>query len=447
LAITEQSIEQLSPNVAAFKAGKQLMGANNWLLLSKSDRTAWGEIKGSGKSPYQVAFDPNTLGYKCNCPSRQFPCKHSIALMLVYSQSVIATNGQNEEPDWVKQWMDKRLAKAEKKEESSEIESESSEKNTKASEKNQKKRYEEAQAGTAELQAWLKDMVRIGILELPQKPAKYFESMAARMIDAKAPGLAGWVKSFTKIDYDNVDEWQGEALTIIAKLHLLIKTFQNHDNLSPIWQTTVKNLVGWNQSSKELAENQEAETIKDQWLVVGQETETVDDIVVQRNWLAGVQTGRQALILNFATRFSNFETPIIAGSIINAEVAYFPSVTPLRAIIKRQLRIEEKLDTLPSSFDSLADVFQKKADLLTLNPWTNEMVVIIKNVGLAGDNKRWLMYDSHKHFIPIAKGFDVEKIMTWMAHSGNKPQNIACLLRNQQILPFGVFENLQYTLL
>lgn len=447
MALTEQSIEQISPNPAAFKAGKQLMSTNNWLLLSKSDRAAWGEIKGSGKSPYQVAFDPNTLGYKCNCPSRQFPCKHSIALMLVFTQSIIEANSLNEEPDWVKLWMDKRIAKAEKKEDDGEIELDNQEKNTKATEKNKKKRFEEAQAGAAELQIWLNDMVRIGILELPHKPAKYFETMVARMIDAKASGLAGWVKTIAKIDYTNVNIWQDEALTVIAKLHLLIKTFQNHDNLSPIWQSTIKNLIGWNQSSKELAEDQEAITIKDQWLVIGQETETIDDIVIQRNWLTGVNSSKQALILNFATKFSNFETPILAGSIISAEIAYFPSVTPLRAIVKQQLRIEDKLNIEPCYFESLAEVYQKRAELLTLNPWSNEMVILIKNVGLTNDNNQWIMFDSHKHCIPILKNFDIEKIMTWMAHSGNKPQKIACLLRNHQILPLGVFDNLQYTLL
>lgn len=52
------------------------------------------------------------------------------------------------------------------------------------------------------------------------------------MIDAKAPGLASWVKSLGKINYyaDN-HIWQNEAVVILSKMHLLTSAFQNLANL------------------------------------------------------------------------------------------------------------------------------------------------------------------------------------------------------------------------
>jgi hypothetical protein len=202
-------------------------------------------------------------------------------------------------------------------------------------------------AGAIELELWLKDLIRLGILELPNKPVSDFSKVAARMVDAKAPGLASWVKTLGNLNYNNQDEWPGEAIAIISKLFLLIKTFRNYDNLSPEWQITIKNLVGWSQSTKELLDDNNAERIKDFWLVAGQETETNDDIVTQRNWLIGCNTQQRALILNFATRFSSFESLIVPGSIIHADLAFFPSVTPHRAVVKMQRGLETELPVLP----------------------------------------------------------------------------------------------------
>ena len=43
------------------------------------------QCQGSGKNPYEVSCDlaePSTPVGRCNCPSRKFPCKHSVGLML-----------------------------------------------------------------------------------------------------------------------------------------------------------------------------------------------------------------------------------------------------------------------------------------------------------------------------------------------------------------------------
>jgi SWIM zinc finger len=42
----------------------------------------WGLCAGSGKRPYQTVVDLTGPAYKCSCPSRKFPCKHALALLL-----------------------------------------------------------------------------------------------------------------------------------------------------------------------------------------------------------------------------------------------------------------------------------------------------------------------------------------------------------------------------
>ena len=49
------------------------------------------------------------------------------------------------------------------------------------------------------------------------KPKSYFENIAARVVDAKAPGLSCWVKALGDTDYVSTDHWYIEitAITII----------------------------------------------------------------------------------------------------------------------------------------------------------------------------------------------------------------------------------------
>lgn len=444
MIFTEQQVETISPNPAAYKAGKALAVASKWVTLAKTDRVIWGEIQGSSKTPYQVQIDIVTMGYKCNCPSRQFPCKHNIGLMLLYASNPNEFKIENEEPEWVKSWIDKRQAKANKPE-LEEITEEKQEKLDKAREKTQTDRFQSVQVGIDELELWLKDLIRIGILELPNKPASDFSKIAARMVDAKAPGLAGWVKSLGSIDYSNPTEWQNEALTIISKLYLLIRTFKNYENLTPTWQITIKNLVGWSQSAKELIANNESETVKDQWLVAGQVTETTDDeIATQRNYLVGCQSNRYALILNFSTKHTTIENPLIPGSVINAELAFFPSALPHRAAIKTTRSVGNQLEQQPQSLGTWTDVFKLKAAQLQQNPWQQETTAIIDDLRITNRNNRWIAYDKNLNYVMISPKFDLQKIMRWLAISGNRKMRVAGIIRSETLYPLGVFENNQY---
>ena len=84
--ITEQQILSMAPNAAAASNGRKIAAGGGFVRLFKSadDTFFMGECKGSGKNPYITSadyIDPDKPVYRCSCPSRQFPCKHSLALM------------------------------------------------------------------------------------------------------------------------------------------------------------------------------------------------------------------------------------------------------------------------------------------------------------------------------------------------------------------------------
>jgi len=84
--ITEQQILALAPNPAAGANGKKISQKGGFVRLEKSadDTFFLGECQGSGKSNYITTADfvePDAPVFRCSCPSRQFPCKHSLALL------------------------------------------------------------------------------------------------------------------------------------------------------------------------------------------------------------------------------------------------------------------------------------------------------------------------------------------------------------------------------
>ena len=445
--LTEKQIEGLSPNPAAFTAGKKLSAKENWQNLSSSERAIWGAIKGSGKSPYLTQIDSINIAYKCTCPSRQFPCKHSIALLLLVSSQPSAVTG-SEEPEWVKDWMDKRSAKEEKKAEPKELTEEEIEQRDRNKEKTQAARMSSVTSGLNELELWLKDLVRMGILDLPNKPETEFKKVASRMVDAKATGLAGWVRLLADLDYSQSQLWQSEALAIIAKLFLLIRALRNYDQLSPEWQTTLRGLSGWSQSPKELLENPEVETIKDEWICLGQENLTTEeDITIQRNWMLGIKSNRTALLLNFGTKFSAIENTVLPGMILEAELAWFPGVLPERAVIKQQRRVAKTWSASPMAFSSWLEVQEHKIERLRINPWSNDHIIVLQKARMINNGQQWMIADAERNVFPVVKDLDPQKPIRWLTLTGNEAVNMTLVIRNNRIIPLGIIKDNQYLLL
>lgn len=448
MIFTEGQIETLAPDTSSLKAGKGLSNANAWLTKQFNERVLWGEIKGSGSKPYRTQIDIQNIAFKCSCPSFKFPCKHGIGLMLAFAKQEDVFSKTDTEPDWVKEWMDKRASKAEKKEiEAKESPSETEEKSNKGKEKRQNDRLLQVEAGIAELELWLKDLVRNGFLSLPSKDLRFFEQMAARMVDAKATGLAGRVRAFRDLNYIQNNEWQSQALRISVEIFLLIEAFKNSQKLSPEWQQSIKSLVGWNQSQKELLQNPEAEKIKDNWVVLGQEQQEIEGVIVQRNWLWGVKTSRSALILNFGTPFSPLENTVLAGSIIEAELAFFPSVLPHRAVLSMQKRFIEELEELPVFLENWSAAFEERTKQLIQYPFVQDIPMVLKDLRLVLHKKQYILCDDKLHFHNISATWPEEKMQMLYAHAGNEPTNLAGVFRRDGFLPLGVFDGNNYIML
>lgn len=218
LNLTEEQILQLAPDDSSVKAGKGLATLSKWVLRECSGRAVWGHCQGSGKNPYQTVIDLNDIAFKCSCPSRKFPCKHGLGLLLLYARQPDQFT-QAEEPEWVTAWLAKRTEKAEKKEQKAKSETPVDEA---AQAKRQEKRHQKVLGGISDLEVWMKDLVRNGFLNVPERAYTLFDNMARRMVDAQAPGLAGRLRAMEAIDFDS-ESWKSGLTESMGRLYLLGK--------------------------------------------------------------------------------------------------------------------------------------------------------------------------------------------------------------------------------
>lgn len=84
--ITKEYIEQQAPDLATVKNAVSLCKKNSFIMQSKTENEDlfFAECKGSGKSIYKVSVDfsvENKPVFRCSCPSRKLPCKHSIGIL------------------------------------------------------------------------------------------------------------------------------------------------------------------------------------------------------------------------------------------------------------------------------------------------------------------------------------------------------------------------------
>jgi hypothetical protein len=421
---TTEQVLALAPDDSSAKSGKGLAATRHWVTLGQKDNALWGECQGSGSKPYQVLIDLGEPAFKCSCPSRKFPCKHGIGLFLIYAGDA-ASVPTAEPPDWMAEWLKSRQAKAEKKEAAARPDSEKSpEEMAKAAADQAKRaasREKKVTQGLNDLDLWIRDLVRQGFSSLPSRPYKFWDEMAARMVDAQASGVARMVREMGGVAASG-DGWQEELLERLGLLYLLIEGYRRIESLPEVNQWDVRDAVGYNVRQEELLGKP---GVADLWYVAGQRIYDDDQLKVQRSYLLGLNSGKLALVLNYAPlkaqpgSTQKLDVSLVPGAVFEAELVFYPGASPLRAIIKERQPVHATMH-VGTGHATFAKMLSSYADTLSGNPWLDTFPALLGNVTpVRGDNDRWYLRDSDERLLPLRSDFEG----TWqlLALSGGHP--------------------------
>src|ERR1700731_40640 len=91
-------------------AARTLARPASWNGTGATPDLLWGLCAGSGKGPYQVIVELSGPAYKCSCPSRKFPCKHTLALLLTWANGEVPDRA--EASDYALAWSAERQGRA-----------------------------------------------------------------------------------------------------------------------------------------------------------------------------------------------------------------------------------------------------------------------------------------------------------------------------------------------
>ena len=435
MSLSEQEVLSLAPDDGSAKSGRELAKPDKWLTLAFDEKALWGEIKGSGSTPYRTQVDKINIAFKCSCPSRKFPCKHGLGLLLIYA-NVPERFSQANAPEWVNEWLNKRSEKAEKPATES---AKNEPKDAKAAEKRKESREKKVSGGIEEILLWEKDIIRNGMLGIPEKSHSFWRETAARMVDAQAGGLSAMLRQIGDINYFGT-HWKDELLEGLAKIYIACKGYQNIEQLPANVQEDVRAAIGFNKNQEEL---KQMPGIDDHWLVLGRQMEEDEGLIIQSNWLYGVKSKHHALILNFSHRSQPLIQTLIPGSAIDANLVYYPSNWPQRALIKEQRAIIPF--SKPPAYQDLSLVEKEYAEAIALNPWIQKMSFIVHHLCPVLQNGHWALKDEAGKYLLIAKDFS--KIYELLAISGGHALDMAFVLYRNEIQPLGIWQHDKYILL
>jgi hypothetical protein len=197
MQIDEAFVDSQAPNAAASKNArgvvlkKKLVG----LFRSADGTLLFGDCKGSGAENYRPSADfsdPTKPVYRCTCPSHQFPCKHSLALLYAHAQG--ANFVEKDVPTDITEKRAKVQQRVEKKKEEAD-------KPHKVNTSALKKKIQTQLEGINLLESLVNDLMRAGLGTLNAKSARQVEEQAKQLGNAYLPGAQNALHALTGLFY------------------------------------------------------------------------------------------------------------------------------------------------------------------------------------------------------------------------------------------------------
>ncbi|MFE2541284.1 SWIM zinc finger family protein [Actinacidiphila glaucinigra] len=428
---TADQVLALAPDTSSREAGAGLAAAAHWSGTGNSGTAVWGSCAGSGGTPYQAVADTAGPAFGCSCPSRKVPCKHALALLLLWAGGEVgpAAHGGGR-PDWVTEWLDARRAREEGTERG---ERGTSGGDREAARRRAERRAGRVAAGATELERRLADLLRGGLAGADREGYGRWEETAARMVDAQAPGLASRVRELGALAGSGGD-WPSRLLEETALLHLLARGCLRQEALPGPLAATVRSRVGFTVDSAELLAGP---TVRDRWLVLARHDTADDRLTTRRTWLYGEAGGRTALLLSFGAAGRTPEPALQVGLGLDAELAFHPAARPLRAVLG-----PGHSAPLPGRVPPgvpVAAALDRYARAVAGDPWLDAWPVVLAGVVPIPGGAGWQVADADgSDAVPVVAGGAGAGAGLWRlaAVSGGHPVTVFGELGHQGFRPF-----------
>ncbi|MEM8725446.1 MAG: SWIM zinc finger family protein [Pseudomonadota bacterium] len=431
MALSLKKIERMAPDQASLTAAKKLIKPAKWPLLEEGgDSLIWGECQGSGSTPYRVVVSESDAGYKCTCPSRKFPCKHAIALMWLRADA-LAPFSAGTPPQWVNDWLSRRRGPAKGQSNSGKPQDKSKEgprpsisataldkepdpaspeaiaKAEAQKARNRARREKLIEGGIAAMEQWIEDQLERGLTGFDQRAVNDCDTLAKRLVDAKAGGLANRVSALPSTLFQIEEQHRPmRAARELSAIYLIGQAYTRQSELSDALREDVRQAVGWNMTREALLAEKDHLRVEGDWRVLATSDEVQPDRLRRiETWLESTgEDRRKALLLDFVPVSSGASGTVFEpGEILRAELVFYPSPVPLRAQIADHRGTRLADDTWGGATESLPDALAEWRKALAQKPWLDGYPIAAGDVEMRSSNGK-LFACSGDTALPIAPG-------------------------------------------
>ncbi|CAH0999599.1 hypothetical protein LEM8419_00899 [Neolewinella maritima] len=411
---------QLAPDAKTLESGRRLFYSRRWRLLGGDGEWLWGEFDVNSKRPIQSAVQVVEGKFHCSCRARARPCAHDLALILILKNNADRfTVGQP--PDWLRsvQFQTTKAPRVTKDV-------------TKADDR-LTARLVLMDSGIDELELRLLDVARRGLADTLAQGDDSWLTTAARLTDAKLPGLAGRVRQLASLDTDGTTS---ELARGLGDLYLFLRAWRIRDELTPERQDELYQLAGITTKKDELLRRP---VTSDHWLVVGTVNGQEDRLRYRRVWLRGEQSRRYALILDFAFGEFPFEQSWPLSASFEGGLHYYPGNYPQRAVFPEPRPGGRPYDGL-SGYDTFTGMLDNYRRALGVNPWLQQYPVYLNGVRPVKGGEQFLIVDADGLSFPLPS--DYPDFYRLLAVSGGGPLALFAEFDGYRLRPLSLLTEL-----
>jgi hypothetical protein len=404
-------VADLAPDASSLAAARRLARPGPWSDTGSTETLVWGKCQGSGRTPYQVSIDLTAPAFRCSCPSRKFPCKHGLALLLLWVDGSGSVADVEQAAGFAAEWAAERAAR-----EGAHAAAATARGTRTPDPAAQAKRLEERLAlmtgGMDDFARWLTDLVRSGTATARHQPYAWWDGTAARLVDAQLPGLADDVRS-VGADVSWRPDWSDVLLLALGRWWTATRAWARRESLSDSQLGDLRAYLGWSVATGSVRSQ---DAVHDRWTVLGAHRTDDGRLQQQRTWLLGESSGETVQVLDFAASGQVLPVARVVGSVLDATLARYPGAAVRRALFVDEPAVVPERGLLPTG-SSLEGAQTAAADVLGRNPWARRVPVVVAGARASSTT----LVDEHGLSIALTDDTDVWGLL---ARTGGHPTDV-----------------------
>jgi hypothetical protein len=326
-------------------------------------------------------------------------------------------------PDWVKNWLSRRrgpspaaskvdddaqnpelrpsIRLTETRDPDTKADPKAEQRAAAARERNRLERETAVLAGLEDLDTWLSDQIQHGMASFVAQTAQSCRTIAQRLVDAKAPGLAGRLDALpTRLFTLPGPARPSAAIRELGQIYLISQAYRRASDLPELLVHDARQAIGWSMTREVLLQHSSALRVDAEWLVFAVLSETQADRLRRiETWLwrqnGGAGAPQCAVLMDFVPISGGTTTAgYLVGDHIDAALSFYPSTIPLRAQITT-LRggAEQRSEPFDLPDQRLSVSYANYQLLLAQLPWLGTMPLTFRTARVRRSGEQLYLHD------------------------------------------------------